>query len=195
MDNILAISEIIKRYIKMRGYTIQQVADKLGVNYKTFVGILNRDAIDAKLLFSIANLLDIDLCWMSQLYEKHRSISFLEQFQMTRMNKEMKEVESKIVLACLDRHIMENPDSISDIKLKILKDFNQLFYLLDVLLPDSYIIRVVVEREKEKYYCMSEDSSDKISRFNKGISSITQFYEGHEMLKKIIFDRKEALRI
>ena len=55
LDNILAISEIIKRYIKMRGYTIQQVADKLGVNYKTFVGILNRDAIDAKLLFSSTN--------------------------------------------------------------------------------------------------------------------------------------------
>ena len=78
MDNVLSISEIIKRYIKLRGYKIQQVADMLNVNYKTFDGILNRDVVDAKLLFQLANLLEIDLCWMAQLYENKKPISFLE---------------------------------------------------------------------------------------------------------------------
>ena len=89
----------------MRGYSIRQVADKLEINYKTFDGILNRDVVDAKLLFMLANLLDIDLCWMSQLYEKKKPVSFLEQYQMSRMNNEMREAEQKVVLDYLDRYI------------------------------------------------------------------------------------------
>ncbi len=193
MENILAVSKIIKRYIKMRGYTIQQVADKLDMNYKTFDGILNRDAVDANLLFKLANLLDIDLCWMAQLYEKRRPISFLEQFQMSRMNAEMREEELKIVLPCLDRHIQENPNNISDVKASITRDFNQLFYLLDVLLPENYIIRISVERNREKYYCMPIQSYVQSSYLGRGRNATTQFYEGHEMLKRIILERKAEI--
>ena len=193
MDNILSISEIIKRYIKLRGYKIQQIADMLNVNYKTFDGILNRDVVDAKLLFQLANLLEIDLCWMAQLYGNKKPISFLEQFQMTRMNQEMRNHEIKMVLSCLDRHIVENPTSISEIKTLLLRDFPQLFYLLDVLLPENYTIRVTVERNREKYYCMPIDSQPPVSRLGRGRSAIGQIYEGHEMLKQLILDRKEKL--
>lgn len=195
MENVLAVSKIIKRYIKMRGLSIQQVADKLGMNYKTFDGILNRDAVDAKLLFELANLLDIDLCWMSQLYEKRRPISFLEQYQMSRMNAEMREEELKIVLPCLDRHIQENPNSISDVKAGITRDFNQLFYLLDVLLPEDYIIRISVERDREKYYCMPMQTAVQTSCLGRGRNATTQFYEGHEMLKRIILERKAEINL
>lgn len=190
MENNLSIGRIIKRYITMRGLTITEVADKLGRNYKTLVGILNRDAVDAELLFQLANLLDIDLCWMAQLYDKKRPISFLEQYQMSRMNQEMREAELPLVLRCLDRHIRDNPSSINDIKTELLKDFNQLFYLLDVLLPETYIIRIAVEREREKYYCMPINSFEQPSRLTRGRSGVTQFYEGHEMLKQIIIERK-----
>ena len=38
----------------------QKMAKKmLGRNYTTFCGVLNRDAVDAKLLFELANLLDM----------------------------------------------------------------------------------------------------------------------------------------
>lgn len=177
----------------MRRYSIQDVAEKLDINYKTFDGILNRDAIDAKLLFRLANLLDIDLCWMAQLFEKKRAISFLEQYQMTRMNQEMREIERKNVLANLDRHIKENPQNITDIKNELLRDYPQLFYLLDVLLPENYIIRVVVERNREKYYCMPNDSQQQLSRLGRGRNATTQFFEGQEMLKLIILSRKEEL--
>ena len=193
MDNVLSISEIIKRYIKLRGYKIQQVAEMLGVNYKTFDGILNRDVIDAKLLFQLANLLEIDLCWMAQLYENKKPISFLEQFQMTRMNQEMREHEIKMVLSCLDRHIVENPTSISEIKTLLLRDFPQLFYLLDVLLPENYTIRVAVERNREKYYCMPIEQQAPASRLGRRRSAVGQFYEGHEMLKQLILERKEKI--
>ena len=193
MDNILSISEIIKRYIKLRGYKIQQVAEMIGVNYKTFDGILNRDVVDAKLLFQLANLLEIDLCWMAQLYENKKPISFLEQFQMTRMNQEMRDHEIKMVLSCLDRHIIETPTSISEIKTLLLRDFPQLFYLLDVLLPENYTIRVAVERNREKYYCMPIEQQTPASRLGRGRSAVGQFYEGHEMLKQLILERKEKI--
>ncbi len=193
MDNTLSISQIVKRYIKMRHFTIQEVANKLEINYKTFDGILNRNAIDAELLFKLANLLEIDLCWMAQLYEKKRPISFLEQYQMTRMNQEMRENELKNVLSNLDRHIAENPLSIAETKNELLRDFPQLFYLLDVLLPETYIIRVVVERNREKYYCMPLNSFEQSNRFGRGRSSTTQFFEGQEMLKQIILTRKAEL--
>lgn len=178
----------------MRGYTIQQVADKVDKNYKTFAGILNRNAVDAELLFKLANLLDIDLCWMAQLYEKRRPISFLEQYQLSRMSNEMRSKETEIVLPCLDRHIRDNPNSINDIKTELLKDFTQLFYLLDVLLPESYIIRIAVERNREKYYCMPISPTEQASRFGRGRNAITQFYEGHEMLKQIILERKATVK-
>ena len=193
MDNVLSISEIIKRYIKLRGYKIQQVAEMLGVNYKTFDGILNRDVIDAKLLFQLANLLEIDLCWMAQLYENKKPISFLEQFQMTRMNQKMRDQEIKMVLSCLDRHIVETPTSIGEIKMLLLRDFPQLFYLLDVLLPENYTIRVAVERKREKYYCMPIEQQTLTSRLGRGRSAVGQFYEGHEMLKQLILERKEKI--
>ncbi len=190
MDNTLSISQIIKRYIKMRRLTIHEVADKLEINYKTFDGILNRNAIDAKLLFQLANLLDIDLCWMAQLYEKKRPISFLEQYQMTRMNEEMRQIELKNVLLNLDRHIAENPLSITDVKNELLRDFPQLFYLLDVLLPEDYVIRVVIERNREKYYCVPANSPEQTNRLVRGRSATTHFFEGQEMLKQIILKRK-----
>lgn len=193
MENILAISKIIKRYIKMRGYTIQQVAAKLDMNYKTFDGILNRDSVDAQLLFQLANLLDIDLCWMAQLYEKKRPVSFLEQFQMSRMSAEMREGELKVVLSYLDRYILEIPDSINEIKSELIRSFNQLFYLLDVLLPENYIIRISVERDREKYYCMPLQTVEQTSRLGRGRNATTQFYEGHEMLKRIILERKAEI--
>lgn len=193
LDNTLSISQIVKRYIKMRRYTIQEVAQKLEMNYKTFDGILNRNAIDAKLLFQLANLLDIDLCWMAQLYEKKRPISFLEQYQMTRMNHEMRQIELKGVMANLDRHIASNPLSLTDVKNEMLRDYPQLFYLLDVLLPETYVIRVAVERNREKYYCLPINTSEKPTRLGCGRSATTQFFEGQEMLKQIIFNRKAEL--
>ena len=55
------LGDYIKSYIKQEGKTSKWVADKLGVNYKTFSGKLNRDAITAADLIKISVLLDINL--------------------------------------------------------------------------------------------------------------------------------------
>ena len=177
----------------MRGYTINQVADMIGINYKTFSGILNRDVVDAKLLFELANLLNIDLCWMAQLYEKKRTISTLEQYQMSRMNSEMRESEQALVLSCLDRHIQACSGKVNEIKSMLLQDFKQLFYLLDVMLPETYIIRIVFEHQKEKYYCMPTTPYEQKNLLGGIRGAKTNFYEGHEMLKLIIHERKARL--
>ena len=108
---------------------------------------------------------------------------------MSRMNQEMRESEKKLVLGYLDGYIKSTSGSINDIKTALLHDF-QLFYLLDVLLPETYIIRIAVERDREKYYCMPLNSLEQPSRLTRGRSGAVQFYEGHEMLNQIILERK-----
>lgn len=191
MSDNLSIGSIIKRHIKMRGMTIGQTADRLGVNYKTFSGQLNRDAVDAGMLLRLSVLLNIDLEWMAQLYAKPQNKSILDQYQMSRMSSEMREAERVIVLGCLDRHIRENPDSINAVRSALMNDFNQLFYLLDVLLPESYVIGIAVERDGERYYCMPEGGMMLHSIRQPTVSrGVARFYEGNEMLKRLILERK-----
>ena len=136
-------------------------------------------------------LLNIDLEWMAQLYAKPQNKSILDQYQMSRMSSEMREAELVIVLGCLDRHIRENPDSINAVRSALMNDFNQLFYLLDVLLPESYVIGIAVERDGERYYCMPEGGMMLRSIRQPTVSrGVARFYEGNEMLKRLILERK-----
>lgn len=55
------IGEYIKKCIKENGRTTLWVSEKLGINYKTFVGKLNRNTLSADELFKVSILVDIDL--------------------------------------------------------------------------------------------------------------------------------------
>ena len=70
-----------------------------------------------------------------------------------------------------------------------------MFYLLDVLIPESYVIRIIIERGKEKYYCMPVEVHGQTSTILRRRVPAMQFYEGHEMLKQIILERKARLKI
>lgn len=188
MDDKLTIGSLIKRHIKMRGRTVKEVAEALGRNYTTFSGILNRDAVDAKLLFELANLLDIDLAWMSELFDHRKPISIFAQHQMSRMQIAFRKFDYPDVLAQLDCCIKNNPGSIADARKELLRIYPNMFYLLDVLMPEEDIIRITVERGKEKYHCISL-SSQKNSRGR----SLPQILNGREMLNRIILERKEEL--
>jgi transcriptional regulator with XRE-family HTH domain len=192
MENKLTIGFLIKRYIKMRGHTAKDVAKLLGVNYTTFCGILNRDAVDAKLLFRLTNLLDIDLTWMAQLFDHSRSISPLAPLQMTRMQPEFRRQNHPTVLEQLDACIKNNPTSISDARTELLQIHSNLFYVLDMLLPEDYTIRIITERRKEKLICISPGESPTLLR-SRG-RGIGHSYEGREMLNQIIAARKEELK-
>ena len=58
----------------------------------------------------------------------------------------------------------------------------------DVLLPEEDIIRITVERGKEKYYCIPLEAGT----HTRG-RGIQQIYDGNEMLNQIILQRKEAI--
>ena len=188
MENQLTIGSLIKRHIKMRGKTTKQVAKALGRNYTTFCGILNRNAVDAELLFELANYLDIDLIWMSQLFDHRKAISSLERYQMPRMNSDFRKHEYGDVCDQLDLCIKNNPDSIAEARRELIATYPNVFYLLDVLMPENDVIRITVERGKEKYYCIPLEANT----HTRG-RGLQQIYDGNEMLNRLILQRKEEL--
>ena len=194
MMNELTIGGLIKRYIKMRGRTAKDVSAALNIPYTTFCGILNRDAVDAKLLFQLANLLDIDLDWMSQLFGHHRPISPLAPLQMPRMQSDFRRNIYPTVKKSLDTCIQNNPDSISDARKELLSYHPSLFFLLDVLLPEEDIIRITVERKKEKFHCIPINQTSSYRPQTRGRSACCQIYEGIEALNLIIAARKEEMK-
>lgn len=188
MEKTLTIGSLIKRFIKMRGRTAKEVATAVGEKYTTFCGILNRDAVDAKLLFKLANLLDIDLTWMSQLFDHRKPVSSLAPYQMPRMQSSLRDHDYPEVCGQLDICIKNNPTSIADARRELIGTYSNVFYLLDVLLPENDMIRITVERGKEKYYCIPLE----VENYSRG-RYLQQIYDGNEMLNQIILQRKEEL--
>ena len=188
MNDKLTIGSLIKRHIKMRGRTVKEVAEALDRNYTTFSGILNRDAVDARLLLELANLLDIDLAWMAELFDHKKTISAFAQYQLPRMQSDFRQHDYLDVMAQLDYCIKSNPDSIADARKELLRIYPNVFYVLDVLMPEEDIIRITVERGKEKYYCIPLSS-----QCNTRGRSLQQILDSREMLNRIILERKEEL--
>ena len=192
MNDTLKISSLIKRYIRMRGKTLKQVANDLGYKYTTLSGILCRDTVSAELLFELANLLDMDIQWMAQLFDHHRTISSLDPLQIPRMQEDFRAHELPDVLRRLDSHIRENPESLADIRRAMLQEYGQLYYLLDVLLPEDYAIKITVERGKETCYCYPSGTSS-FDGPRRG-RNLLNYCEGNEMLSRLIAQRREFLK-
>ena len=188
MENKLTIGSLIRRYIKMRGRSVKEVAVQLNRKYTTFSGILNRDAVDAKLLFELANLLDMDLNWMSELLGSKKPISAFAQYQMPRMQSDFRKHDYPDVLQQLDSCIKNNPTSIADARAELMNAYPNMFYLLDILMPEEDIIRITVERGREKYYCIPLSSQS-----NTRGRGIQQILDSREMLNLIILERKEEI--
>lgn len=191
MSNPLTVGWLIKRYIKLRGRTAKQVAADLKYPYTTFCGLLNRDAVDANLLFKLANLLDMDLAWMAELFDGKKPISSLSPYQMSRMQHDFREQNLAPIRNQLDECIRNNPNSISEARKELISIYHNVFYLLDMLLPEEYVIRITIERGKEKLYCFPL-SDTPVLVGGRGRSA-NHFYEGNEMLNQIIAHRKEEL--
>ncbi len=188
MEDKLTIGSLIKRHIKMRGRSVKEIAKELGRNYTTLSGIINRDAVNAKLLFELANLLDIDLNWMSELFGHKKPISVFAQYQMPRMQSEFRKHDYPNVLRQLDICIQNNPTSVADVRKELLTTYPNMFYLLDILMPEEDVIRITVERGKEKYYCIPLTTQNNTRGRN-----LQQILDSKEMLNRIILERKEEL--
>ena len=184
MNSKLSAGIIIKKYIAVRGKSRKEIATELGIPYTTFNGRLNRDSIDVDLLFRLANLLDIDLNWMAKILDRKRPANPLAPLNIPRMLPEFREHDLPQMQAAIKRAIWNNPTSISDTRNELLNEYN-LYYLLDILLPDNYNLFITIERGKEKYHCLSSEITNTRLR-----SPLISFTSGLEMLDQLIAERK-----
>jgi len=192
------IGGMIKRFIKNRNRTEKQIAGELGIKNTTFSAQLNHDTVSAETLFRLSVLLDIDLNWMKYALGYHGQVGLLEREQIPRMQEEFRENERKFVLNRMDDLINDNPNSTADVRRELLKEFHDnMFYLLDVLVPDEFELFLVVERGKAKYYVDTKEVLPKrLSSFasmrNKPIACLK---DGNNALNIVIEDRKDEICI
>ena len=192
------IGGMIKRFIKNRNRTEKQIAGELGIKNTTFSAQLNHDTVSAETLFRLSVLLDIDLNWMKYALGYHGQVGPLEREQIPRMQEEFRENERKFVLNRMDDLINDNPNSTADVRRELLKEFHDnMFYLLDVLVPDDFELFLVVERGKAKYYVDTKEVLPKrLSSFasmrNKPIACLK---DGNNALNIVIEDRKDEICI
>ena len=153
------LAEVIKKYVELRDLTLQEVSDKVNMNYKTFLGRLKRNAITADLLLDLANILDIDLYWLSDLFGTHRSTSIMYLHKINRMSDELRKYEYPTLLDDLDSSIKEyGKNNISMIRKKLIKRYHKMYYILDVILPENIDLKLSVERNIETCYCFIDNN-------------------------------------
>lgn len=188
------VGGMIKRFIQNRNRTEKQVAKELGIKNTTFSAQLNHDTVSAETLFRLSVLLDIDLNWMKYALGYHGPVSFLEREQIPRMQDEFRENEREFVLKRLDTLISENPDSTADVRRELLKEFHDnIFYLLDVLVPEEFDFFLVFERGKIKYYVDTHEAFPKrgcISPIMRR-KPISCLKDGNRALDIVIEERKD----
>ena len=153
MDCYDSIGAMIKWYIKCRNKTIKETAASMNIKETTFSAQLINNTVTADTLLRLAAYLDIDLEWMMIVLGYHGPVSPVEREMIPRMRDEFRAKERKRVNKVLDILIMENPASTSDTRRELLKAYHDnVFYLLDVLIPEEYGIYMFTERDKQKYF-------------------------------------------
>lgn len=193
-----SIGGMIKRFIKNRNRTEKQIAGELCIKNTTFSAQLNHDTVSAETLFRLSVLLDMDLNWMKYALGYHGTVGLLEREQIPRMQEDFRENERKFVLERIDDLIDENPSSTADVRRELLREFHDnMFYLLDVLVPEEFELFLVVERGKAKYYVDTKEALPKrMSSFasmrNKPIACLK---DGNNALNIVIEERKDDICI
>ena len=190
-----SIGDMLKWFIKeMRNKTIKQTAQELGINYTTFAEQLNRNTVSAETLLKLAAYLDIDLNWMMVVLGYHGHVSVIEREMIPRMSEEFREKEKEKVLQRLDTLIMENPTSTPDTRRELLNEHGKnMFYLLDVLVPEEYHLYLITERDKVKYYVDLPRPTRGRGVMGGRRASVNMLYEGTKALDLVIEERKDNL--
>lgn len=196
MTEANAIATQIKKYIKYRNKNIRQTADEMGIGYTTFCEQLNRGTLKADTLFRLAAYLEIDLNWMMKVLNYVGQINEFEKENVPRMSPSYRKNELKNVLERMDYHIRQFPESTSEIRRGLLQDFsNNMFYLLDVLVPEEYDISVYKERDKTKYCVVyfNPDSQSHTSMGSRRSMFRTITANATDALNNAIENRKEEI--
>lgn len=195
MDWYNSVGEMIKWFIKkVRNKSIKETALAMGINYTTFCEQLKNNTLTAETLFRLAAYLDIDLNWMMLVLGYHGVVSAIDREMIPRMNSEFRELERKSVLKRLDALIKENPNSTADTRRELLRNYGRnMFYLLDVLIPEEYNLYMISERGKIKYYVDIPRPVEQRQQYVMRRKSVNMLYEGSRALDIAIEERKDQL--
>lgn len=188
-----SIGQMIRWFIKdIRNKTIKETAREMGINYTTFSEQIKNNTITAETLLKLAAYLDIDLNWMMLVLGYHGVVSAIDREMVPRMGPEFREKEQKRVLARLDALIRENPFSTADTRRELLKEHRKnMFYLLDVLVPEEYNLYMISERGNVKFYVDIPRPSRGQTAYVMRRKSVSMLYEGTKALDIIIEERKD----
>ena len=194
MNIYSSIGTMIKWFIKCRNKTIKETAREMGIKYTTFSAQLNNNTMTAETLFRLASYLDIDMNWMMIVLGYQGPVSSMDRELVPRMGSELREVEKKHVLKRLDVLIKENLNRTTDIKRELLKDFSgNMFYLLDVLVPEEYNLYMISERGKIKFYVDIPVPKRGNQAFVMRRKPVSMLFEGAKALDIAIEERKDVL--
>ena len=196
MDWYNSIGEMLKWFIKnVRNKTLKETAMEMGINYTTFSEQLKNNTLTAETLLRLAAYLDIDLNWMLLVLGYHGVASAIDREMIPRMNTAFRETERNRVLKRLDTLIKQNPTSTPDTRRELLKEFGRnMFYLLDVLIPEEYSLYMISERGKVKYYVdIPRPSRGHNPQHVMRRKSVNVLYEGSKALDIVIEERKDNL--
>lgn len=194
MDCYDSIGAMIKWYIACRNKTITETAAAMNIKMNTFSAQLINNTVTADTLLRLAAYLDIDLEWMMIVLGYHGPVSAFEREMIPRMRDEFRKKELKRVNKVLDTIIMENPVSTPAVRRELLKAYHEnMFYLLDVLIPEEYGIYMFTEREKQKYFVdipgPERGRQSPVVRRKR----ISRLFEGSKALDIVIEERKDQL--
>lgn len=181
------ISYIIKKHIEIRGKNINQLSEAININPKTLYDKLQNNRLSVEDLFKISEALDIDLEWLKYALGYKKFNSSFYRVELKRMSKDYKKGEQIIVDRQIKRCMNDFAGNITDIRKEIIKTFDSIYYILDVLLPDDFQIYAISERGKDSYLVIPPQSQD-----NNLIKP--SFIKGIDMLNEILFIKKEELK-
>lgn len=184
------VGEMIKRFIKYRNKTIHEAADAMGIAYNTFSYQLINDKLSVDTLFRLAVYLDIELNWMHMALGYFGPVNPLERENIPRMQRDFREGQRKIVLTRLESLIEENPSSTPDVRRALLSEFN-MFFALDVLVPEEYDILMTTERGIAKFYVDTHDSGMRGRNTLGQRSRVSLLKTGVQALDIVIEERKD----
>ena len=192
MDHYDSIGSLIKWIIKCRNKTITETAEAMHIKKTTFSAQLINNTVSADTLFKLAAYLDLDLEWMEYVLGYHGTVGSMERETIPRMQESFRNKELKIVYRELDRILKENPSSTPDARRELLSSFGKnMFYLLDVLIPEEYNIYMSSERGGKTIFYVDIPTPTRV-RHSQAMrrKSFNVLFEGSKVLDRVIEERK-----
>lgn len=159
------ICEYIKKCIKEEGRTSLWISEKLNVNYKTFVGRLNKNKLSADDLLKISVLLDIDLEEVKNELDYNNLLMNLRKFIYIPINCDKESLLSEDKIPVVEMELRNKEQKDTGVLVNILNDeFNN---FEDIKKYKDIKIYAFIENENNQEYELGEVSINLLKNIQK----------------------------